>query len=177
MVLSIRVNRGTSRNPTPEGRPVIASARPSTSLGTTCGEGGILSALAALPGGCAPRRPSDGYWRPCSSPCVAWSRWAAGSNPSRGSSLCVAWRRRADLVRIPPDVAALCTTQHVLGPPLAERAGFEPAEEFPLRPLSKRVPSATRSPLRLSKSGAEGGLRGTGSSRAFARWVAGFGVL
>ena len=31
---------------------------------------------------------------------------------------------------------------------LAERAGFEPAVGFTLRPLSKRVPSASRSPLR-----------------------------
>jgi hypothetical protein len=30
---------------------------------------------------------------------------------------------------------------------LAERAGFEPAVSFTRRPLSKRVPSATRSPL------------------------------
>src|SRR5690606_5424626 len=29
----------------------------------------------------------------------------------------------------------------------AERAGFEPADEFPHRTLSKRVPSATRPPL------------------------------
>ena len=36
---------------------------------------------------------------------------------------------------------------------LAERAGFEPAIEFPLRTLSKRVPSATRPPLRTVSAG------------------------
>ena len=31
---------------------------------------------------------------------------------------------------------------------MAERAGFEPAVELPLHTLSKRAPSATRTPLR-----------------------------
>jgi hypothetical protein len=37
-----------------------------------------------------------------------------------------------------------------VGAALAERAGFEPALGFLLGPLSKRVPSASRSPLQVS---------------------------
>jgi hypothetical protein len=47
----------------------------------------------------------------------------------------------------------------------AERAGFEPAVGFPLRPLSKRVPSATRSPLRLDSERAGGWPQGGSRSR------------
>src|SRR5262245_25727636 len=36
---------------------------------------------------------------------------------------------------------------------LAERAGFEPADQFPDRTLSKRVPSATRPPLLSPRKG------------------------
>ncbi len=53
---------------------------------------------------------------------------------------------------------------------MAERVGFEPTVPFPVHALSRRVPSATRPPLRSPASLAFGSLRGTGRAaprRAF----------
>ena len=49
---------------------------------------------------------------------------------------------------------------------MAERAGFEPAVELPPHTLSKRAPSASRTPLHghqiLKESGGEEGIRTLG---------------